>query len=279
MRNKMKLIDSLRKAFEEQQDTNITESKQDENTKPHREDELVFYCKITDMDGLKQADSKEHHEQWEIKNSRGRVRVRATSKDGLEPKYELTFKTKSENAGIVGSIEQNNPINKEIFDGFHMLSTRGMIKDRYCFPVKKLQIKNSAGLQDIVIEGVFYEVDVFFNEDNTYNEYVKIDLELNTILDKLKESHPDLGEFKLNVSLMELPFKPTEIIIGREPSAEDKEKIDKLYDEVFISKNILKKSDKEDAQTSDENSNETDNTESSNVNKNTEEKEPVVENQ
>ena len=205
--------------------------------KPHREDEIVFYAKMSNPDGLKLASAKEAQEQWEVKTQKGKVRVRKTTKDGLEPTYEMTFKKKSANAGLEGSIEQSNPCSEDIFNSFKSIANSGMIKDRYKFPVTSVQIKTASGLSDIEIEDVFYEVDVFFNPDNTYNLWVKIDLEMNDILDGLKVSQPDLGEFNLNVKLLNLPFKPVEVIINKDISDEDKARVDKLYDEVFLSKN------------------------------------------
>lgn len=208
-----------------------------EDKKPHREDEIVFYAKMSNPDGLKLASFKEKHEQWEIKTQKGKVRVRKTSKDGLEPTYEMTFKKKSKNAGIDGAIEQTNAIDEATFENFHQIANTGMIKDRYKFPVTSVQIKTASGVHDIEISDCFYEVDVFFNPDDTYNLYVKIDLEVNPILDILKEKMPDLGEFNLNVKIMDLPFKPVDIIINTNITDENKAQVDKLYEEVFITKN------------------------------------------
>lgn len=208
-----------------------------EDKKPHREDEIVFYAKMSNPDGLKLASTKEHHDQWEVKTQKGKVRVRKTVKDGLEPTYEMTFKKKSKNAGIDGSIEQTNAIDESTFENFKVIANNGMIKDRYAFPVTSVQIKTSAGIHDIEVSDCFYEVDVFFNPDETYNLYVKIDLEVNPILDALKEKMPDLGEFNLNVKLMDLPFKPVDVIINTNITDENKAQIDKLYEEVFITKN------------------------------------------
>jgi hypothetical protein len=212
-----------------------------EDTKPadktQREDEIVFYATVGDFEGLKQACSKEHHDQWEVKTEHGRFRVRKISKESLDPVFEQTVKINSKNAGLDGSEEKTYSINEDLFKAIEMICERGMIKDRYCFPVGKLQITTDSGIKDVAVDNVYFEVDVFFNEDGSYNPNVKIDLEVNKILDKLKESNPDLGEFNLNVRLLDLPFKPTDVIVGnKNTSDEDKQKIDNLYDTVFITK-------------------------------------------
>lgn len=211
------------------------EQKQDDNKK--REDEIVFYAVMKNPEGLKLAADKESHEQWEIKKRRGRVRVRKVVKSDLAPTFTLTFKTKSENAGIMGSIEEEFPSEEGIFNSFKNLAEEGMVKDRYYFPVKSVQITTDAGKQDVEIEDVFYEVDVFFNEDGGYNENVKIDLEMNKILDAINKAMPNLGEFNLNVKLMNLPFQPSGVLISDKNTTEEtKEKISQLYSTVFLSK-------------------------------------------
>lgn len=208
-----------------------------EKPKGEREDELVFYCKITNPDGLRLAADKEKHEQWEIKKHKGRVRVRKTSKEGLEPTYTLTFKTKSTNAGIDGNIEDNNDTNEGVFNGFKNIADEGMIKDRYKFPVGKIEITTDSGRQDVDIVDVFYEVDVFFKEDGSLCEYVKIDLEMNKILDEVNKVLPSGSMFNLNVRLMGLPFKPSEVIISdKNTTEEEKQQITQLYNDHFLSK-------------------------------------------
>lgn len=229
----------LKTSLEELNQTTDQKPKEDQKqpSNGNREDEIVFYAVMKNPEGLKLASDKESQEQWEIKRRRGRVRIRKTTKADLAPTFELTFKTKSENAGIQGSIEEPFACEEAMFKAFKNLSDQGMIKDRFYFPVKSVQVTNESGKQDIVVEDVFYEVDVFFNEDGSYNENVKIDLEMNKILDKLNAQFPNLGEFNLNVKLMDLPFQPTNVLISDSNTTEEtKEKISQLYDAVFLTK-------------------------------------------
>lgn len=211
------------------------EPKKEDNKK--REDEIVFYAVMKNPEGLKLASDKESQEQWEIKKRRGRVRVRKVTKSDLAPTFSLTFKTKSNNAGIAGSIEDPFDCEEGMFNAFKNLAEEGMVKDRYFFPVTSVQITTDAGKQDVVVEDVFYEVDVFFNEDKSYNENIKIDLEMNKILDAINKAMPNLGEFNLNVKLLNLPFQPTNVIISdANTSEENRAKISQLYETVFLTK-------------------------------------------
>lgn len=204
------------------------------NTK--REDELVLYAKITDFEGLKAATGKESQEQWEVKSEYGRIRVRKTSKEGIDPTFDLTFKTKSSNAGIEGNLETTYDIDEAMFESFKQISENGMVKDRFFYEVAKVTVKNASGMQDIQVTDMFYETDVFFNEDGSYNENVKIDLEVNKLLDKINETHKDIGEFNLIVKVMHLPFKPKDVILSKNASESDKKIIQNLYDTVFLKK-------------------------------------------
>lgn len=203
---------------------------------PKHEDELVMYGKITDFEGLKQAKKKESHEQWEIKTKHGRVRVRKTTKDGLDPVFDLTFKTKSVNAGIEGNMEQTIDIDETMFNSFKQLAEGGMVKDRYCFEVQSIEVKNASGVRDIEVSDMFYEVDVYFNEDGSYNENVKIDLEVNPLLDQINANHKDLGDFNINVKVSHLPMKVVDVILSRGASESDQKIISNLYDTVFLKK-------------------------------------------
>lgn len=228
----------MRSCLEEltEEATTTTEPAPTEN-KTHREDEIVLYSKITNFEGLKAATSKESHEQWEIKTRLGRVRVRKTTKEGIDPTFDLTFKTKSMNAGIEGNEESDPlPIDQIFFDSFKAMSESGMVKDRYCFPVEKTKVSNASGVQEIQVSDMFYEVDVYFNEDGSYNENVKIDLEVNPLLDQINENHKDLGDFKLLIKVSHLPFNPTDVIISHAASESDKKIISNLYDTVFLKK-------------------------------------------
>lgn len=218
------------------QETPTTEPVEPTTNQPKREDELVMYGKITDFEGLKSATKKECHEQWEIRTKHGRVRVRKTTREGLDPIFDLTFKTKSTNAGIDGNMEQTMDIDETMFNSFKQLAELGMVKDRYCFEVESIEVKNASGVRDIKVTDMFYEVDVYFNEDGSYNENAKIDLEMNPLLDQINTNHKDLGDFNLNVKLSHLPMKLSNVILSRGASESDQKIISNLYDTVFLKK-------------------------------------------
>ena len=177
-----------------------------------REKEIVYYVKVQNPDELFKSFTKEEQEQWEIKVPRtvdnaagGRIRVRK-AKIGNELKYILTSKT---------FIDKNDHDETELlttesmFNQFRQMSESGMIKHR-C----ELKIEGD-GLNNII------EVDLFLTPEGHYNQWIKVDVEIQD----------------LNSPLPKLPFDYLEIL---EDGIEANEKrISRLYTDVFLTKNPL----------------------------------------
>ena len=177
-----------------------------------REKEIVYYVKVQNPDELFKSFTKEEQEQWEIKVPRtvdnaagGRIRVRK-AKIGNELKYILTSKT---------FIDKNDHDETELLttesmlNQFRQMSESGMIKHR-C----ELKIEGD-GLNNII------DVDLFLTPEGHYNQWIKVDVEIQD----------------LNSPLPKLPFDYLEIL---EDGIEANEKrISRLYTDVFLTKNPL----------------------------------------
>jgi hypothetical protein len=188
------------------------------------EREFVFYAKVTDLAFLKKAAEDELQEQWEIKipqteenAAQGRVRIRKTFLADGKIDYVMTTKVKVEGGEDEVAIKSS----EDNFEQFRKLSGRGMIKHRFVFPIEGTELK--------------WEVDMYFkpgvvpenNHDfSNFAEWCKVDLEVNATL---KEMPP-------------FPFVSEHVIDNNtgNASAEDKAMIDKLYSELFITKNLYK---------------------------------------
>ena len=180
-----------------------------------KEIEFVIYARMTDPDELKNAASMEHQEQWEIRiekteenAGKGTLRVRKTWLDGQEPVYTRTSKVVL-NKETGDKLEIVQPSNQDEFNLFKFLSSKGMIKDRYNFP--------------IVGTKLVWEIDCYPKPDGGYYDWVKIDLE---VTDR-------------NIQIPEFPISLEDVILpedkGREPG--QGEKITELYDQYFLAKN------------------------------------------
>ncbi len=191
------------------------------------ETEYVFYAKLSDASILDTATKVEGQEQWSIKvdksssnKSQGSVRIRKTTEDN-KTSYVLTIKTPVEalqdvlkqSDTQVTSVSQNMrevaiEATEDAFNLFKLLSSSGMVKTRYCLPIKDT--------------GLVFEVDRFLLPNGEYSNWVKIDLEVNTKL----------------TDIPKLPDEFIEVIYNQKDKQTDEEKelIDSLYENIFLTK-------------------------------------------
>lgn len=176
-----------------------------------REIEHTFYARLEDPSQLAQATSIEHHAQWEIRTPKseerlhyGTFRVRRTIKDG-ETTYMLCIKTMTQ--ADTGRNETELLVTEDIYDQVRKLSGSGMLKTRYTFPIPD---------SDYV-----WEIDVFDNNKDEAQPWVKIDLEV-------KSKDEPLPEFP--VTLTDVIGAPSE------RTEEQNAQVEKLMREVFTTK-------------------------------------------
>lgn len=140
-----------------------------------REKEHVFYARIPNFEILKEANSSEFQEQWEIKlpktdknAAEGKARVRMTVTEGGQPDFVLTFKTKA-SAQNGDNIETAVQVTEDLFKQFRMMAEAGMRKQRFTYQVDGSDLK--------------WEVDMFYKPgaqpgSNDFWDWAKIDLEV-----------------------------------------------------------------------------------------------------
>ena len=181
-----------------------------------KEIEHVIYARLTDPSQLQKAASSELNEQWEIRVPKtednageGCLRVRKTHPKGKDPYYVMTTKVKANADG--DKLELPIPSNEDQFKMFRFLAGKGMIKERFFFPIMGT---------DLV-----WEVDMFPKGDGTYHEWCKIDLEVES----------------RDTELPTLPMTFAEVILpkgfGNLSDEEHDSKVSALYDQFFITKN------------------------------------------
>jgi hypothetical protein len=195
--------------------------------KAEKEIEFTYYGQLNDVNEvISNAKSSEAHEQWEIKIPKtddnagsGQMRVRKTSDlDGKNVSYKQTTKTKTKDGH---RIEIGITTSEDGFKQFSIMSNRGMYKDRYNFPIDGLTIEFD----------LYYDKKVFDETGKKdYHDWCKIDIELP----KTDHHLPDITQ--LPVSFKQLITSQPE-----EQSAEEKAKIQELYDTLFLSPNLYLK--------------------------------------
>lgn len=186
--------------------------------------EYEFYGRLTDLSILDTSVGKEHQEQHQIyvpktdKNAGdATIRVRKTIKDNNEPEYVLTTKTKGASGSKIDRLEVSIPTTKDGYDQLRIITDGSMRKDRYHFPIEGT---------DLV-----WELDMFLKPgaevgSRDYHEWVKVDLELNTV----------------GTELPVIPFVLEDIITAQKGkrTPEEEAKVEELYNSMFKTPNQLK---------------------------------------
>lgn len=204
-----------------------------------RETEIVLYARIHNFDNLKLAQKKESHEQWTVVAPYGKVRVRKTTLPELAPTFEVTVKTRDSKMGISDGDEDNLPCAEGFFESFKAIASEGMIKDRYEFKAASVSMKTDAGEEDLnANDDVVFEVDLFKNKDGSYCEYVKIDIEVHRLMERLAQKGIDTKDSDFDISVRQLPLKLTDVVRGDDKSETTRAFIRDLYSKYFITKRV-----------------------------------------
>ena len=184
-----------------------------------RETEIVTYARITKLDGLEKAISKEHIMQAEIfpepTNSKGLIRVRKSEINGVVTCVE-TIKTRVVIDGNISksSEEHNNSITSEWFDTFFNISSIRYDKTRYCFVSKDIRLDTpEVEEQTIILPSITYEIDVFKKAYGNISQFCKIDVELDQVLAYLKKNHPNVKSIDMSLGINHLPLGLTDIYV------------------------------------------------------------------
>lgn len=176
--------------------------------------ERVVYARVKNFDFLDRAEGASRQEQWSVKVAKtdenagsGSIRVRKVTnlrEPGAAVQFILTSKL---DVGVVGSAaETSEQSTVDQFNVFKYMANKGMLKDRYIFPIPGTDLK--------------WEVDCFPKPGEMYHDWVKIDLE----------------DWPRGKALPQLPMEFIEMMEGTkgEVAPENQEKISKMYQEIFL---------------------------------------------
>lgn len=176
--------------------------------------ERVIYVRVKDFAFLERATGAERQEQWSIKVPKtdknagsGSIRVRKSinlREPGAAVSFTLATKLDIGNKG--SSAETPEQSSADQFEIFKYLAEKGMLKDRYYFPIEGSDLQ--------------WEVDCFPKPGEMYFEWVKIDLE----------------SWPRNKELPSLPMAFVEMMEGSEgmQTPESEQKIGELYETIFL---------------------------------------------
>lgn len=170
--------------------------------------EHCFVARVSDFEQLKKAQSKEHQEQYEVRTKpgaenygvNGLIRVRAIDKKDYVLCTKVYYKRRR------GCTETEVETTKDMFEHFKKMAPVGHEKIRHYFPTEK--------------EGVFWEVDVYVNDQGEYEPWVRMELEVSSLSEKIPS----------------FPIEVDEWIDCRKDKMNEtqQKKVDGLYKKVFI---------------------------------------------
>ena len=206
------------------------------------ESELAVFAKITDESKLLEADEIFYQEQPEAKlksGSKARCRKevmldRSLKKMNGNISYVFTFKVQEEGTEenpLSIKKENNCLVNEEFYNNWLKVSDYCQKKIRFGFNAKSAQIKveSHGETQTVEVPDVKYEVDVFLDQDNKTSNVCKIDVEVDKVLNYLKEHHPEITDAVLKVDFLWLPFGPTDLIYPRQATDQQRSYLDEVY--------------------------------------------------
>lgn len=218
-------------------------------SKDTKETELYFYGRVTNTDGFEQAVSQEIHEQYEYRPGgygSSKVRIRATTIDG-KVTYTETIKvpTKKDDTAQICT-EATVEITEDYFEACKKLyAVTGVKKIRYVFLSKKVSLNTNG--EAVLLPEVKYEVDVLLDKQGNRSKWCKIDIEIDSVLNFLKENHPDVKDFDATVSLKSLPIGLEDVFNASSPTEEQKEALTAFYEKFSHSTNDSSSASTEDA--------------------------------
>ena len=205
-----------------------------QGVKKEKEQEVVFYCKLGNPQGLAQAFDHEWQEQAQIKAPSGRIRIRKTVKDGAQPMFELTTKHMVNHHGVIEMDETTVPIIEEVYDRFMSVCDEKWNKTRYRFKMERIYVSGEHGENMVEAKDMFYEVDVFTKQDGTTSQWVKIDVEIQNLIPQLKAAGFKDSDVKLKIRLSKLPIEPKDIVFDNRDGDRDRAAlINELYQHEF----------------------------------------------
>lgn len=200
----------------EPKQTNAPATEERADGKSEKEKEHTIYARVDSFEWLSKASSMESQEQWEIKVAKteknfgkGSMRVRKTWNSGSDPVFTRATKISTKEADA--KLEIPLPSNEEEFLAIMFLAEQGMRKDRFHFPILGTEL--------------VWEFDLFPNEDGSYHNWIKIDLEVDD----------------LDAPLPAFPVPLAEVILPKRFKQIDEaaweSRVSSIYEQCFLSKN------------------------------------------
>lgn len=200
------------------------------------EKEITIYAKVGNPAGLDQAIEIFDQEQAQNRAPNGRIRVRMERRrGGGDWTYELTTKENFSNGGGMQECEEDNePINVRMYEMFKRVCDVFQRKVRYVFKVEHVTL-NAPGLTGALeVPELKYEVDRFITASGEMSTWVKIDVEIDALMEAMQKANLDTEKpLDLKLKLSSLPFQPTDFFMEDPSNPKSKQLISAIFDTEF----------------------------------------------
>lgn len=209
---------------------------------PQKETELVLYVELDDSSF--QVDGSENWNQYEAEFKNGtRIRLRSYHNDIVDKPYRYIQTIKIKNAGADDKLdvmdEYSCPVPIGFAEGFIRGAESIQRKNRSYFKSNKVTLKLTRGDEVEAHEApeLTLEVDRFVNSGNGYHKWVKIDIEIDKLLEWIKVNYgrDEVTGYNINLEQI-LPVKVLRIIHGKTKDAEEKSILEDLWENTFKKK-------------------------------------------
>lgn len=196
----------------------------------NNETEVIIYARIGNVTGLSSADVVESQQQYETKYSNG-IPCRIRTIDNRNPVY--TLKIRDEKSKLAKAEEYHQHVTQEFLEGFKYAADHWLNKRRLIFHSNNVTMGAviDGVAKAIVLPSVDYEVDLYYKSDGTLSPWCKIELEVDKLLEHVKEYSNKPVNLKLSVST--LPFEPMDIILMPNATEDQKAFVNNLWEKEF----------------------------------------------
>lgn len=200
-----------------------------------QETEIALFGQITNRDVLETADDVIIINEYKAllgKDNYCRLRVTKDKAGKVLAEYTIKVPLVETEGNLATKKEYNYQVDQDFIDWFISNANESCNKTRYIFKVKDYPARAKVSQdvksipEDITISEMIVEVDVFKGTD-----WVKIDIELDSIIDSLKETATPFLIF--DIVMEKIPVKMTDYFLHDKSDEVKENKVKELFQNYF----------------------------------------------
>lgn len=175
------------------------------------EEEITVMAKVGDFNGFQKADNVVNIQELSTYiEGRGKFRQRKISgRDGTN--FVSNVKPKGVGNVIKTTKDEDIPSTAAYYETCRLMADQLTIRDRYTFNGSAATIEHEG--KTVTLPPINFDVDVFHRFDGRESEWIKIDIEVNRLVDALESLGLPKEGLNLTISISHLPFLPVDAFI------------------------------------------------------------------